>query len=103
MQVEHLWLTDYRSYGALDLELPSGLTAVLGPNGQGKTNLLEAVGWLATMSSFRGAPTEALVRAMETACASMSLASTLRRSAFAAAMASTPVPVPISNILFTLP
>lgn len=61
MQVEHLWLTDYRSYKSLDLELPPGLTAVLGRNGQGKTNLLEAVGWLATMSSFRGAPTEALV------------------------------------------
>ena len=36
--------------------------AVLGPNGQGKTNLLEAVGYLATLRSFRGAPTEALVR-----------------------------------------
>jgi DNA replication and repair protein RecF len=35
---------------------------VHGRNGEGKTNLLEAVGWLATMSSFRGAPTEALVR-----------------------------------------
>jgi DNA replication and repair protein RecF len=62
VQVEHLWLTDYRSYASVDLELPPGLTAVLGRNGQGKTNLLEAVGWLATMSSFRGAPTEALVR-----------------------------------------
>ena len=35
---------------------------VNGGNGQGKTNLIEAVGWLATLSSFRGAPTEALVR-----------------------------------------
>jgi DNA replication and repair protein RecF len=62
MQIEHLWLTDYRSYHSVDLALPPGLTAVLGRNGQGKTNLLEAVGWLATMSSFRGAPTDALVR-----------------------------------------
>src|SRR4029453_12236946 len=31
-------------------------------NGEGKTNLLEALGWLATLGSFRGAPTEALVR-----------------------------------------
>jgi DNA replication and repair protein RecF len=62
VQVEHLWLTDFRSYRSLDLALPPGLTAVLGDNGQGKTNLLEAVGWLATMASFRGAPTEALVR-----------------------------------------
>jgi DNA replication and repair protein RecF len=62
VQVEHLWLNDYRSYEALDLTLPAGLTAVLGPNGQGKTNLLEAVAWLATMSSLRNAPNDALVR-----------------------------------------
>src|SRR5207237_5582271 len=41
---------------------PSGLTVVQGANGEGKTNLLEAVGYLATLSSFRGAPAEALVR-----------------------------------------
>ena len=39
-----------------------GLTALLGDNGQGKTNVLEAIGWLATLQSFRGAPTEALIR-----------------------------------------
>ena len=44
------------------LDLAPGLTAVVGANGQGKTNLLEALGWLATLSSFRGAPTDALVR-----------------------------------------
>lgn len=67
MQVERLWLTDYRSYRDLALTFPAGLTAVLGANGQGKTNLLEAVGWLATMSSFRGASTDALVRRGTTA------------------------------------
>ena len=41
---------------------PDGLTVVIGENGQGKTNLLEALAWLATLSSFRGAPNEALVR-----------------------------------------
>ncbi len=41
---------------------PDGLTLVSGHNGEGKTNLLEAVGWLATLSSFRGAPSDALVR-----------------------------------------
>lgn len=41
---------------------PEGLTVVTGANGQGKTNLLEAIAWLATLSSFRGAPNEALVR-----------------------------------------
>jgi DNA replication and repair protein RecF len=62
VQLRRLWLTDYRSYPSLDLELPPGVTAVLGPNGRGKTNLLEAVSYLATLRSFRGAPADALVR-----------------------------------------
>jgi DNA replication and repair protein RecF len=64
VRLTHLWLTDFRNYTTVDLPLvPDGLTVVIGDNGEGKTNLLEAVGWLATLSSFRGAPTEALVRA----------------------------------------
>ena len=62
MHVEHLWLKDFRSYPSVDLELTSGLCAVLGPNGMGKSNLLEAVGYLALLESFRGAPTDALIR-----------------------------------------
>ena len=42
--------------------MPDGLTVVVGENGHGKTNLLEALAWLATLSSFRGAPNDALVR-----------------------------------------
>ncbi len=60
--VRRLWLTDFRNYAEADVVLAPGLTAVLGANGEGKTNLLEALGWLATMASFRGAPTEALIR-----------------------------------------
>nr|WP_249420250.1 DNA replication/repair protein RecF [Rhabdothermincola salaria] len=56
-----LWLTDFRSYPSAELELGTGLTVLLGANGEGKTNLLEAVGYLATLSSFRGAPNEAMV------------------------------------------
>ena len=63
MQLRRLWLTDFRGYREADVTFDEGLTAVLGPNGHGKTNLLEAVGYLATLSSFRGAPNEALVRA----------------------------------------
>jgi DNA replication and repair protein RecF len=63
VRLRRLWLTDFRSYADADVELAPGLTAVLGANGEGKTNLLEAVGYLATLSSFRGAPSEALVRA----------------------------------------
>lgn len=62
MRLGRLWLVDFRSYAEVDLRLAPGLTAVLGPNGQGKTNLLEAVAFLGTLSSFRGAPTEAMVR-----------------------------------------
>ncbi|MDQ1436457.1 MAG: replication and repair protein RecF [Acidimicrobiaceae bacterium] len=63
MRVSRLWLTDFRNYTSAELApAPEGLTVILGGNGQGKSNLLEAVGWLATLASFRGAPAEALVR-----------------------------------------
>jgi DNA replication and repair protein RecF len=62
VRLDRVWLTDVRSYGAAEVELAPGLTALLGDNGQGKTNLLEAIGWLATLGSFRGAPNEALIR-----------------------------------------
>lgn len=62
MRLRRLWLTDFRNYAEADVALAPGLTAIVGGNGEGKTNLLEAVGFLATLSSFRGAPPEALVR-----------------------------------------
>ena len=63
MHLRRLWLTDFRGYRDADVTFDAGLTAVIGPNGQGKTNLLEAIGYLATLGSFRGAPTDALIRA----------------------------------------
>ncbi|MDQ3293764.1 MAG: DNA replication and repair protein RecF, partial [Actinomycetota bacterium] len=63
MRLDRLWLTDFRSYESAELAFAPGLTAVVGDNGRGKSNLLEAVAWLATLTSFRGAPTDALVRA----------------------------------------
>jgi DNA replication and repair protein RecF len=62
MRVARLWLTDFRNYAEASFEPAPGLTVVVGDNGEGKTNLLEAVGYLATLASFRGAPAEALVR-----------------------------------------
>lgn len=63
MRLDRLWLTDFRSYGTAELEpAPDGLTVVVGANGEGKTNLLEAIAYLATLRSFRGAPGEALIR-----------------------------------------
>lgn len=63
MIVERLDLADFRNYSAARFDLTAGTTAVVGRNGQGKTNLVEALAYLATLDSFRGAPPEALVRA----------------------------------------
>lgn len=63
MLVRRLWLDDFRSYGHAEVELEPGVTVVVGANGQGKTNLVEALGYLATLDSFRGAPPEAMIRA----------------------------------------
>jgi DNA replication and repair protein RecF len=62
MRLRRLWLTDFRSYESCELAPAEGLTVIVGANGEGKTNLLEAVSYLATLSSFRGAPGEAMVR-----------------------------------------
>ena len=62
MHLEHLSLTDFRSYESVELALEPGATALVGPNGQGKTNLVEAVGYLATLGSHRVASDTALVR-----------------------------------------
>lgn len=62
MRLSRLWLTDFRSYPSAEVELPAGLTAVLGPNGHGKSNLLEAVGYLTMLRSFRGAGGDVMVR-----------------------------------------
>jgi DNA replication and repair protein RecF len=57
-----LWLTDFRCYEEATLRFPPGVTVICGANAQGKTSLLEAVGWAATGKSFRGVPDSALVR-----------------------------------------
>jgi DNA replication and repair protein RecF len=62
MHLHRLWLRDFRSYEELELDLAPGLTVVVGENGTGKTNLLEAAGFLSTLASFRGTPTEAMIR-----------------------------------------
>ena len=63
MRLAHLSLTDFRSYEQVELPLDAGVTALVGPNGQGKTNLVEAVGYLATLGSHRVASDAPLVRA----------------------------------------
>jgi DNA replication and repair protein RecF len=62
MYLSHVALNDYRSYAAVELALEAGVTALVGPNGQGKTNLAEAIGYLATLGSHRVAHDASLVR-----------------------------------------
>jgi DNA replication and repair protein RecF len=62
MHVTHLSLADFRSYARAEVPLDPGVTAFVGPNGQGKTNLVEAVGYLATLGSHRVASDAPLVR-----------------------------------------
>lgn len=63
MHVERLWLSDWRCWEVAELA-PSatGITLLTGPNGSGKTNVLEALAWLARRESFRAAPRDVLVR-----------------------------------------
>jgi len=63
VHVSHLSLADFRSWTAVDVELAPGSTALIGANGQGKTNLVEALGYVATLSSHRVASDAPLVRA----------------------------------------
>jgi DNA replication and repair protein RecF len=62
MRLKRLWLENFRSYESAEIEFDDGLTAIIGQNGTGKTNILEALGCLATLKSFRGSPTESLIR-----------------------------------------
>ena len=63
MYVDHLTLADFRSYEHVEITLDAGVTTFVGANGQGKTNLVEAVEYASTMSSHRVASEIPLVRA----------------------------------------
>jgi DNA replication and repair protein RecF len=60
--IQALTLTDFRSYESLSLECEQGVNLFVGPNGQGKTNIVEAIGYLSTLSSHRVAADLPLVR-----------------------------------------
>lgn len=62
MYVRHLTVANFRSYESAELPLSPGVTTLVGLNGQGKTNLVEAIGYLATLSSHRVASDQPLVR-----------------------------------------
>jgi DNA replication and repair protein RecF len=63
VHLTYLSLTDFRSYATAEVTLEPGITTFVGPNGQGKTNLVEAVGYLSSLGSHRVATDAPLVRA----------------------------------------
>lgn len=63
MYLRRLTLSDFRSYEQVELDFEPGITTLVGRNGQGKTNLVEAVGYLASLGSHRVATDHPLVRA----------------------------------------
>ena len=62
MFVTSLELVDFRSYGHVELDLEQGVSTLVGRNGQGKTNIVEAIGYLASLGSHRVASDQPLVR-----------------------------------------
>ena len=62
MHVSHLTLHDFRSYGDVEVPLTPGVTAFVGRNGQGKTNLVEAIDYLSRQASHRVATDAPLIR-----------------------------------------
>ncbi len=63
MYVQHLSVADFRSWSRADLMFEPGVSVLVGSNGQGKTNLLEALGYLATLGSHRVSTDAPLIRA----------------------------------------
>ncbi len=61
MRVDWLSLLDYRSYHTLEWSPEPGVNLLIGSNGAGKTNLLEAIAYLSTLKSFRSVPDAALI------------------------------------------
>ena len=62
MFVEYLSLTDFRTYTQLDIPFTPGTTVFVGSNGVGKTNIVEAIGYLASLSSHRVSTDGPLIR-----------------------------------------
>ena len=61
LYVEWLSLTDYRNYRGIQVDLGPGVVSFIGSNGQGKTNLVEGVAYISTLSSHRVASDAPLV------------------------------------------
>ncbi|KAA3644670.1 MAG: DNA replication/repair protein RecF [Chloroflexi bacterium] len=65
MRLTHLSLTQFRNFARLDINVPQGAVLLVGPNAQGKTSVLEAIYYLATMTSFHASTDRELVNFIE--------------------------------------
>jgi len=65
VRVTHLSLTDFRNYAQVEVPFNPGANLIVGSNGQGKTNLVEALGFLSTLGSHRVSTTAAMIRSGE--------------------------------------
>lgn len=61
MLVKHLTLASFRNYGTLEIAFEPGINLIIGPNGQGKTNMVEAVRYMSVLSSHRVAGYQPLI------------------------------------------
>lgn len=62
MILQRIQLSDFRNHTNTEIDFSTGVNAIVGSNGQGKTNLTEALAYLSTMKSFRGVPLETMIR-----------------------------------------
>jgi len=65
MRLTHLSLTNFRNFTRLDLDVPGGTVMLVGDNAQGKTSLLEAIYFLATLTSFHASSDKQLINFIE--------------------------------------
>jgi DNA replication and repair protein RecF len=65
MQLTHLSLTNFRNFTRLDLDVPGGTIMLVGDNAQGKTSILEAIYFLATLTSFHASSDKQLINFIE--------------------------------------
>ena len=65
MRLTHLSLTQFRNFARLDINVPQGAVLLVGANAQGKTSVLEAIYYLATMTSFHASSDRELVNFIE--------------------------------------